>query len=339
MNLVVTDTAYRNRGFIKRFKLDMAFGSDENDFLLTVPCSTKIELGSLIYVPGTEYGGIVREPYVIREEGLTYRQYHGQTWHGLMDERVLYPDNGVDYLTVSGDSSTIIQNLINRVGLQSLFQAAPSIGINIPTHRFDHDSSYLYGGLMKMLEKVGCILNISRTTTGKTIVGAIPTPTHIDDSRTSKMGMTAKKFHPINHLVCLGKGQLKDRLKVDLYADKNGNVSQTQTIFGIDVREQIYDLSSGTTETEEEPPTDEDRKDLIENGTKYLKDLQVFTEAEIEIPEGTDYRIGSIVTRKEARAGISITAKVDKVVVKLYSNGEKSIDATLSDESITWKEN
>lgn len=327
MNLVVTDTAYRNRRFIKRFKLDMAFGSDENDFLLTVPCSTKIELGSLIYVPGTEYGGIVREPWVIRDEGFTYRQYHGQTWHGLMAERVLYPDNGVDYLTVSGDTSTIIQTLINRVGLQDIFQAAPSAGISVSNHRFDHDSSYLYGGLMKMLEKVHCILDISRTTTGKTMIGVIPTPTHVDDSRTSKMGFSAKKFHPINHLVCLGKGELKDRVKVDLYADEKGNVSQTQKIFGTKVREEIYDLSAS------------ERDELIESGTKYLKDKQILTEAKIEIPERTDYRIGSIVKRREPKSGVDITAKVDKVVVKLYSTGQKEIEATLTDETLVWEEN
>lgn len=326
MNLVVTDTAYRNRGFIKRFKLDMAFGSDENDFVLTVPCSTKIETNSLIYVPGTEWGGIVREPWVIREEGVTYRQYHGQTWHGLMAERVLYPDSGADYLTVSGDSSTIIQTLINRVGLQGIFQAAPSTGIKIPTYKFDHDSTYLYGGLMKMLEKSGYILDISRDTTGKTIVGAIPTPTHIDNTRTSLMGLTAKKFHPINHLICLGNGNLKNRIKVDLYADVNGKVSQKQSIFGVDVREQIYDYSQA------------ERDELIENGTKHLQDLQILTEASIEIPNGIDYRIGAIVGRKEARTGIEIKAKIDKVIVRLFSNGEKEIDANLTNETLTWEE-
>lgn len=326
MNLVVTDASYRNRAFIKRFKIDMAFGSDENDFLLTVPCSTKIPLGSLVYMPGTEFGGIVREPYVLREGGMTYRQYHGQTWHGIMAERVLYPDNGVDYLTVSGDSATVIQTLINRVGLGELFEAAPSIGLNIPSYRFDHDSTYLYGGLMKMLETVGHILYISRTTTGKTKLGSIPTPKHIDDSRTSKMGMTAKKFHPINHLVCLGKGELRNRIKVDLYADKNGKVSQKQSIFGIDVREEIYDLSQA------------ERDNLIESGTKYLQDKQTLNEAKIDIPEGIDYRIGSIVERKEAKAGVSISAKVDKIVVKLYSTGDKEIQATLTDEALTWDE-
>lgn len=311
---------------MKRFKLDMAFGSDENDFTLTVPCRSKIPLGSLIYVPGTEWGGIVREPWVVRENGYTYRVYHGQTWHGLMGERVLYPDNGQDHLVVSGDTSTIIQTLVNRVGLQDIFQAGPSIGISVSNFKFDHDSTYLYGGLMKMLESVGCILNIKRDTTGKTILAAMKTPTYVDDSRTSKAGLTAKKFHPINHLVCLGKGELKDRIRVDLYADKNGNVSQTQSIFGIDVREEIYDLSMS------------ERDDLIESGTKYLKDKQILTEAKIELPEGTDYRIGSIVGRKDRRTGIEIMAKLGKVVVKLYSTGDREIDATLTEESLIWKE-
>lgn len=326
MKLVVTDTSYKNTGFLKRFKLDMAFGSDENDFTLTVPCRTKIPTGALIYVPGTEWGGLVREPWVISEDGDTYRVYHGPTWHGLMAERVLYPDDGVDHLTVSGDVSTIIQSLIERVGLQSLFQAAPSSGVTISSFQFDHDSTYLYGGLMKMLASVGCILDIQRASKGKTILGAIPTPRYVDDSRTSKMGLTAKRFHPVNHLVCLGKGELKDRTRVDLYADKDGNVSQTQTIFGIDVCEEIYDLPMS------------ERDDLVESGTKYLKDRQILTEAKITLPEGVDYRIGSIVCRKERHTGVEVEAKLDKVIAKLYSNGDKDISATLTDEALTWKE-
>lgn len=326
MNLVVTDTSYRNRMFLKRYKLDMAFGTDENDFTITVPARTKIQLGSLIYIPGTEWGGIVREPWVIRELGHTYRVYHGQTWHGIMAERVLYPDAGVDYLTVSGDTATIIQTLINRVGLQGIFQAGPSIGVSVSSYKFPHDSTYLYWGLMDMLATVGCILDIRRDTTGKTILSAIKTPTYIDDTRTTKMGLTAKKFHPINHLVCLGKGELKNRIRVDLYADKQGNVSQTQTIFGTEVREEIYDLSQS------------ERDDLIESGTKYLKDKQVLTEAKIELPEGADYRIGSIVGRKERHTGVEVKAKLGKVVVRFYSTGDKEVSATLTDESLTWKD-
>lgn len=326
MKLVVTDTFYRNTGFLKRFKLDMAFGSDENDFTLTVPCRTKIPIGSLVYIPGTEWGGLVREPWVIREEGLTYRVYHGQTWHGLMAERVLYPDAGVDHLTASGDVSAVIQSLVERVGLQGIFQAAPSTGLTVPSFKFDHDSTYLYGGLMKMLESIGCILDIRRYASGKTLIGAMPTPMYVDDSRTSKMGLTAKRLHPINHLVCLGKGELKERIRVDLYADRKGNISQTQSIFGTDVREEIYDLPMS------------ERDDLIESGIKYLKDKQVFTEAKIEMPDGISYPIGSIVNRKEARGGVEITARLGKVVVKLYSTGDREVTGTLTDETLIWKD-
>lgn len=324
MKLVVTDSSYRNKGFVKRFALDMAFGSDENDFTLTVPCGTEIEVGSLVYVPGTEWGGLVREPWTVSEDGEAYRVYHGPTWHGLMEDRILYPDPGVDYLTVSGDANDAIRSLVNRVGLQSVFEAAPPCGIQVSSWQFDHDSTYLYGGLMKMLESVGCILDIRRGTTGKTVLGAIPTPRHID--RSSKTGFRLKRFHPKNHLKCLGKGELKDRICVDLYASKAGNVSQTQSIFGIDVSEEIYDLASA------------EREELIEQGTKHLKELQVFSEAKLKLPEGRDYRVGSIVGKSDPRARVSVTAKVGKMIVKLYSSGTYDIQATLDDESIEWKE-
>lgn len=330
MKLVVTDSSYRNQGFIKRFKLDMEFGlgdkGEDSDFLLTVPCRMKIPTGSLIYIPGTEWGGIIKEPWAMQDKESIYRCYHGLTWHGLMDERVLYPDSGIDHLVVSGDASEIIQTLIERVGLQDLFQAAPSTGLVISSWQFDHDSTYFYSGLMKMLESVGYILDIKRNSTGKTLIGAIPKPVHTEDSRASHMGFTAKKLRPINHLICLGKGELKDRIRVDLYADKSGDISQTQTIFGVNIREEIYDL--GSAELDE----------LIEQGTKYLKDKQELTYLEMSLPEGIYYPIGSEVNRKVKQMGLEMSGKVNGMVVRLFSNGDPEISATLSEGKFVWDE-
>ena len=61
-----------------------------------------------------------------------------------------------------------------------------------------------------------------------------------------------------NHLICLGKGELKDRLVIHLYIDDQGNISQTQYFFGINEIAEIYD-SSGS-----------EYEDLLKNGTEKL---------------------------------------------------------------------
>ena len=47
----------------------------------------------------------------------------------------------------------------------------------------------------------------------------------------------------VNHLICLGKGELKDRMVIHLYVDSAGNVGQTQYYKGIDEVEAVYDSS------------------------------------------------------------------------------------------------
>ena len=61
--------------------------------------------------------------------------------------------------------------------------------------------------------------------------------------------------------MCLGKGELAQRTVIDLYADESGNVSKTQSMFGIDEVERAYDYSSA------------EDADLEQEGIKRLKEL------------------------------------------------------------------
>ena len=63
----------------------------------------------------------------------------------------------------------------------------------------------------------------------------------------------------INHMICLGKGELKDRLVIDLYVDQNGKIGQTQFFQGVDEIADIYDSSSSEYE------------DLLKGGTERLE--------------------------------------------------------------------
>ena len=75
----------------------------------------------------------------------------------------------------------------------------------------------------------------------------------------------------MNHLICLGSGQLEERLVVHLYADTNGTISQTQTQFGIDEICATYEYS--TIETEEE---------LIQEGIGRFESLKASDEINID---------------------------------------------------------
>ena len=59
MDLIYTTASGADVGVLFGFTLDLAFGSEENDFELEVSIDSKeIENGAFIYIDGTEYGAL-----------------------------------------------------------------------------------------------------------------------------------------------------------------------------------------------------------------------------------------------------------------------------------------
>lgn len=87
----------------------MAYGRDENNFEVTIAIEDHCcEPECRIYMGDsddgknqwTEIGGIIDAIKLNTESGdITYS---GRTWHGIMEGKVLCPDAGQDYLTLSG---------------------------------------------------------------------------------------------------------------------------------------------------------------------------------------------------------------------------------------------
>lgn len=115
MDLIVTDAGHIDRAVIEDYALDAAWGADENDFELTV--DRMLEPGSYVYADGSEIGGVIDSLRDRLERGGSTLTYGGRTWHGILANKILAPDTGQNYLTVSGKASTVIGMIVNRVGL------------------------------------------------------------------------------------------------------------------------------------------------------------------------------------------------------------------------------
>ena len=114
---------------------------------------------------------------------------------------------------------------------------------------------------------------------------------------------------------------MKNRTVVNLYADRNGNISQTQTITGIDEIVETYD-NGGAEEAS-----------LIEGGTQRLKEKlskKSFT-AQIKKVDSELY-IGDIVTGQDYITGNKVTKPIVEKIVK-RSNGAVSIDYKIEGET------
>jgi len=305
VDLIYTNARKEDQGVVPNFKLDLSFGYDENNFELSVSNADHIcEEGSVIYMEGTEYGGIVDAIRVETENRKIV--YLGNTWHGLLESKVIEPDVGEDYLIVSGDANIVLGTLIARLGLSDLFQASSELsGLtigNYSVHRYVKG----YTGIKKMLEKVNGKLKFAFAE-GYVILSAEPL---VDYSRDDEFDsdqidfVIEKKFKPTNHMICLGKGELKDRTVIHLYTDAEGNISKTQSLFGLDERTDIYD--NANVESEEE---------LEQGGIEALQASWNEDKLQLDLDASSSYDIGDIVGARELVTGIT-TAKpiIQKIV-------------------------
>ena len=242
MDLIVTDATGKPVASHASYTLDLAFGSGENDFDLQVE-DAALKAGSRIMIDGTEYGGIIDDTDVDVDGGLSTVTWHGRDWHGVLASKIIEPDRNNDYLTLSGTIPVIMRTLVSRAGLQGLFTVTEESADHKTTCQFDRYVD-LYSGLVKMLRASGLKLRL-RNDGDKVAMSAMPVRTIGDSIDSDLIDFTAKQAaHPINHLICLGKGELKDRTVIHWYADANGTFSHTQTLKGLDERTATYELSN-----------------------------------------------------------------------------------------------
>lgn len=310
-------------GVMKDYVIDLAFGLDENDFECSVPISRHCcNAGYYLYFEGTEYGGIIDSIRV--DESNSEVVYMGRTWHGILNSKVLEPDANQDYLTVTGDANTVLNILISRMNLSSLFKASsnPSgINVNYKMNRYIEG----YTGICKMLKAHNAKLSIAFNN-GYIQLSAVPLVDYSQGEQfdTDQFDFSIQKYsNHINHVVCLGKGELADREVIHVYADSNGNISTTQILTELEEITAIYDNSNA-----------ESSEELRQGGIDIINaswnsDLVDFSfNANDRV-----FDIGDIIGAKEWITGIEVTAEINKKIVTI-NNAVTTISYEVGDK--TW---
>lgn len=329
MDLIYMDHDHVDIGVMTDYELDLAFGADENNFECLIPASSHCcQAGYYLYAEGTEYGGIIDSISLNSSENEV--KYYGRTWHGIIGSKIIMPLTSSDssasgvtikttdasgsslvgkYLVITGEVNSCIGFILSRLGLSDLFEASSeSTGKNVNAFQFDRFVDG-YKGLVKMLASVGMKM-VVRYENDKVVVSGAEQYDYATseefDSSLIEIQMK-KKFNAINHLVCLGTGELDKRTVLHLYADENGNISTTQTQFGMNEYTAVYDYSS--VESEEE---------LIKQGTEQLKELWEPDEMIIDMGDDSDfYDVGDKVGATDNITGLSASATIKKKIVKI----------------------
>ena len=308
MDLIYTNKNREDVGVLKDYTFDLAFGSDENDFELTLDISSHCcEPDCFIYVDGTEYGGIIDKMNIAtRDNKLVYK---GRTWHGILASKIITPDDGVAYLTVSGEANEVIGSLLERLGLTDLFEASKEqSGLTINNYAFNRYTD-AYSGFSKMLTTVSGKLKFTFKT-DKVVISACPIVDYSQDEQfdNDQVEMDIEKTgNTVNHLICLGKGNLTERQIVHLYVDDKGNIGETQTFTGLQEVTSVYDY-----------PNVESLDELKKNGIEKLKGYATEDKVKMNFTaEETIYDIGDIVGAKEIITGIVAIEKITKKIVTI----------------------
>ena len=230
MDLIYADENRIDQGVMDAYELDMAYGSDENNFTCTIDrgshCCTE---GFFLYVEGEEYGGIVDKVKVNTEKDEI--TYSGRTWHGILEKKIICPEDGQDYAVFDGEANKVLQTIIDRIDLGDLFEASTQdTGIQIQAFQMDR---YIdaYTGICKMLKDADAKLNIIWKNK-KVVLSAQLRQDYSQDEEfnTAQVDFTIEKnYRPVNHIICLGQGDLKNRAVIHLFCDENGGIQPYAT--------------------------------------------------------------------------------------------------------------
>ena len=312
MDLIYTDSTGADVGVLFGYALDLAFGNEENDFALELSIdSTEIENGAFIYIEGTEYGGIIDGLEVDTENQLV--TYIGRSFHGILNSKVIQPPSGSAYLTVSGDANAVIASIITGLGLGGLFEVeSEASGITISSYQMDR---YImgYDGINKMLKANGAKLAMSFANgkvklAAKAIVDYSQDEQYTSDHYAFKI---QKHNNKVNHLICLGSGELEARQVVHLYVQTDGSISTTNQAFtGIEEYAAVYDYSSV-----------ESLEELEKGGREHLQELNNNDTAEMQLHDDeTVLDINDKVGTTEEKTKTKITNSVVKKIVKIQDD-------------------
>ncbi len=321
-------------GLLKVSGLDVDIGNS-NDFVITFS-SADWEGNEVLtdadywYADGFgEIGGRIR--CITSSTASKTVKVSGQTWRGMLDKKIIEPDAGENYKVVSGEANQILSQLITpRFGG---FFVVPdkATEFTIRSYQFKRYQSLL-SGIVEMLYSVGAKLEINfipgyftahTYTPGYVQIEAVPIidySNEIEYSQDGKIDFTAKDYRMgVNHLICLGQGELKDRQVIHLYVDSDGIISDTQTQFGVDEIAEVYDYSSA-----------ESLDELRSYGEARLKSLMDYKSLKISLNQ-IDAQIGDIVGGQEQITGITLKKQISNIIVKVDSKGKLTITHKVGD--------
>lgn len=325
MELIHADSLLNEIGFVRdlvgfdaEISQDINADLSDNTFELIVGEdvweSNPILTGHYVYADGTEWGG--------RVEGIKHSTKSGQlvltgpTWRGMLFRKVIEPDTGEAYKTVTAmDANAMLTELID-LNMTILFSVSTeSSGISVTgSWRYEN----LLTGIERVLAEYGLALRITYNSSIKrAVLSAEPVEDlseTIDLSQDYGADLVSISggYGAYNHVIALGSGELADRTVLHLYRLSDGTITTTAPAW------------AGTPDdivTNYDYPNAEDATKLLQDATKKLQGYAKPDSVSISTAE-IDLELGDTVSARDRLTGMVAIATVYGKILKLDERGE-----------------
>ena len=308
----------RELGFIKDANVTVDLNGNRN-FSVQIARSNwyeELTFSSLIYIMGTEYGGIIGE--ILTDTTLDYVELKGLTWRGRLAKKIIQPPAGSDYKTVSGELHAVMKSLIEPEFDGLFVVSQENTGVTVSNYKFDRYCTLL-DGLTKMLKSKGYRLKLTfqreENEPGHLYIEAVPIvdySSQIELSQDCQLNYTMDdKRDGVNHLIVTGKGELQDRNVLHIYVQKDGSLGKTPYYTGLQEIAEVYENTS--TETDELEETSIEKLRGLMNKKTFKMDVAAL---------GIDVNIGDIVGGRDYLTGMYMAKPVENIIYELTGDVE-----------------
>ena len=311
-----TDKDFKEKGYIKNATLDIENGKNgvsQNDFELTMSIDERddsLDDDSLFYCLDSEWGGMILNKKIDTSNNtITFK---GKTFRGLLEKEYIQPPTNEAYLILSGEANTCIKTLLDsRFNDLYVVDDIDKSGIELNYKVRDLN---LLEALEKALGSANAKLEIKYKGDGKVhlkavLINDLSDTLQYDNNYQVNM-IVETKSKPYNHILALGKGELTERLRVNLYLQEDGTWGDTECYIGLN--RKTYKHEDTNIEDETELKANAIDKVKEQNGTDTLS---------ISF-DSDDAELFDIVGAKEHITGISfkqpITQKILKGTIKAF---------------------
>ncbi len=304
MDLIYANSGRKELGVLSDFTLDMDVAK-EMDFELKASASNVIlEIGYYWYISDTEYGGRIDGRNIDSQTNMI--TYSGRTWRGILNSYVVEPPSGESYLVVSGNLSDITSDRLSAAGVSALFHAESS-SVSTDAFAFDRYTT-VYKGLVKVAKAAGQSIGLAW------IDGRVDVSYHaindysdsVEYSQDSGMDFVLEEqAAKVNHLICLGSGELSERMVLHLYRQADGSTGLSKAYVGLEEVTDILDY-----------PSVESFDELEKSGRTRMDELSKSKSFSLRVND-LGLLIDDIVASRDRITGMAMTGSVTNIIVRI----------------------